>query len=222
MHLAVNTRGCVVEARRIAFTGGRLSLGVEDWQAEGVVQPRTAWVGAFDIDATEVTLERWHHCVQAGVCRAIDEPEPGLPVIGIEPKESERYCRFENGRLPSGDEWLFAAMGAESRKFPWGATGLVCRRAAFGLEHGPCAEAGGPDLAGTRPDGATPEGVLDLAGNVAEWTVERDGRRVARGGSFASTSALELKSWASETAPRLANMGFRCAYDRASSASLAR
>jgi formylglycine-generating enzyme len=216
MHVGDERRGCVADPRRVAFPGGRLSLGEDDWQAEGVIFPRTALVGPFILDATEVTVERWEHCVRAGACRAIDDSEPGAPATGIDAKEAERFCRFENGRLPRGDEWLFAAMGAEGRRFPWGPTGLICRRAAFGLESGPCAHGGGPELAGSRPDGATPESVFDLAGNVAEWTLERDGSHVARGGSFRSRSALELKGWAIETAPLPArHVGFRCAYDRA-------
>ena len=70
-------------------------------------------------------------------------------------------------------------------------------------------------MAGARPDGATPEGVLDLSGNVAEWTTERDPSPLARGGSFRSVAATDLKSWASEAAaPRARHVGFRCAYDR--------
>jgi formylglycine-generating enzyme len=215
MHVSESRAGCVADARRIVFAGGRLSLGAEDWQADGVVQPRSVLVAPFALDATEVTLERWAHCVRAGACRALDDGEPGRPVSEVEPKEAERFCRFENGRMPTGDEWLFAALGKDSRRFPWGATGLVCRRAAFGLEDGPCARGGGPELAGSRTDGATPEGVMDLAGNVAEWTAERDGSRVARGGSYRSRAALELKSWATEVAPARAPwVGFRCAYDR--------
>jgi sulfatase modifying factor 1 len=208
-------RGCAVDVRRLAYAGGRLAIGAEDWQAEGVIQPRTALVGPFGLDTAEVTLERWEHCVRAGACRALADAEPGLPVTGVDPKEAERFCRLESGRLPTADEWLFAAMGAESRRFPWGATGLVCRRAAFGLVAGPCAHGGGAETAGTRPDGATPEGALDLVGNVAEWTTERDGTHLARGGSFKSEAAVELTSWSSEAAPpRARYVGFRCAYDR--------
>jgi formylglycine-generating enzyme required for sulfatase activity len=96
---------------------------------------------------------------------------------------------------------------------------LVCRRAAFGLLQGPCAsqsesKAGtSAELVGSRPDGASPEGVLDLAGNVAEWTREGGGGYSARGGSFRSTSAAELKSWASLGArDKALHIGFRCAY----------
>jgi formylglycine-generating enzyme required for sulfatase activity len=65
-----------------------------------------------------------------------------------------------------------------------------------------------------RPDGATPDGVLDLAGNVAEWTVEPGGAQVARGGSFRSRVAGELKSWAvEERSGPSDHVGFRCVYD---------
>jgi formylglycine-generating enzyme required for sulfatase activity len=80
---------------------------------------------------------------------------------------------------------------------------------------GPCAHGGSlPELAGSRPDGATELGLLDLAGNVAEWTQESAGFR-ARGGSFGSTVAGQLKSWASvATMTPAADIGFRCAYDQ--------
>jgi formylglycine-generating enzyme required for sulfatase activity len=81
------------------------------------------------------------------------------------------------------------------------------------LLRGPCAEHGAVELSGSRPDGASPDGVLDLAGNVAEWTREAAGGYSARGGSFRSTSAAELKSWA--TLPdreKALYIGFRCAY----------
>jgi formylglycine-generating enzyme required for sulfatase activity len=203
----------VADPRLIHFPGGTLSLGPEDWQAEGLVEPRRIEVSAFSIDATEVTYERWEHCVLAGACRKLEVPEPGLPVASVDAKDAERYCRFEDGRLPTGDEWLVAALGGEGRRFPWGATGLVCRRAAYGLVGGPCAHGGGLELAGSRPDGATPERALDLSGNVAEWTAEGDGRFVARGGSYLSTAAVQLKTWALEVPPSKApHVGFRCAY----------
>ncbi len=214
MHLLASRRSCAIDERRLKYSGGKLSIGTDDWQTEGVVQPRTALVAPFALDATEVTVERWEHCVRAGACRAVNDLEPGLPVTSVDPKEAERFCRLENGRLPTGDEWLFAAMGVEGRRFPWGATGLVCRRVAFGLLDGPCATGGGVELAGTRPDGATPEGALDMSGNVAEWTTERDGTHVARGGSYQSVAAVELKSWSLVATQKAArHIGFRCAYD---------
>src|SRR5262249_45114279 len=106
MHVGPSRRGCVVGPRRPPYAGGPPAIGAEDWQAEGVVLPRTALVAPFSLDAAEVTLERWEHCVRAGACRALPDGEPGLPVTGVDPKEAERFCRLESGRLPTSDEWL--------------------------------------------------------------------------------------------------------------------
>jgi formylglycine-generating enzyme required for sulfatase activity len=206
--------GCVATDRRIDYSGGTLHIGASDWEAPGDSRPRTVHVEPFELDAAEVTVHEWQTCVAAGTCRAVDMREPGRPVTNVSPTEAQRFCHFVGGQLPTGDQWLFAAEGPEGRRYPWGATGLVCRRVAFGLVEGPCAKgATGPELAGARPDGASPEGALDLAGNVAEWTAEPDGRFVARGGSYRSRVAADLKSWSVESGSRPEPyIGFRCAY----------
>ncbi len=213
----VDHPGCVVVDRRIHYKGGTLHIGASDWEAPGVSRPRTVEVKPFEMDAAEATVREWQACVAAGTCRAVDMREPGQPVAGVTPAEAQRFCHFVGGQLPTGNQWLFAAEGTEGRRYPWGATGLVCRRVAFGLVDGPCVSgATGPELAGARPEGATPEGALDMAGNVAEWTAEPGGRFVARGGSYRSHVAADLMSWSVESSPRPEPyIGFRCAYDAA-------
>jgi formylglycine-generating enzyme required for sulfatase activity len=206
--------GCVLPDARVHFAGGTSHFGAADWEGPSEA-PHDVTVPAFDLDRAEVTVARFRACSAAGACPKISEDsEPGRPVRNVSPAEASRYCEFAGGRLPSSEEWVFAAAGASGRRFPWGNTGLVCRRATFGLSAGPCARGGdGPDFAGARADGATPEGVLDLAGNVAEWTRERDGTFVARGGSYRSELAADLKTWAFELRPaRAGHVGFRCAY----------
>jgi formylglycine-generating enzyme required for sulfatase activity len=209
-------RSCVAPHRRIAVRGGRLELKPSDWESSNLVLVRDNLVPAFELDAAEVTLERWLPCVTTGHCRTLPgEEELGRPVRGVSPEEAERFCRFDGGRLPRSEEWIFAASAGGTRRFPWGQTGLVCRRAAYGLVDGPCAHGGtGPELSSARVDGASAEGFLDLIGNVAEWTREPDGSYVARGGSYRSRSAAELKSFsfADTRAPR-EDIGLRCAYD---------
>jgi formylglycine-generating enzyme required for sulfatase activity len=206
---------CVARPRRVRFAPGSVQLGSNDWEALGKVKPRTVRVNGFELDAYEVTYARWAECSARRKCSALFISEPGVPVSDITAEEAGAFCAYAGGRLPTSDEWLYAAMDDSARRFPWGQTGLVCRRASYGLEAGPCsAGAQGPDLAGARPDGASLRGVLDLAGNVAEWTREPDGSFVARGGSFRSRLAAELKTWAFETVKgSRIHVGFRCAYD---------
>jgi formylglycine-generating enzyme required for sulfatase activity len=208
---------CYLPEARVHFPAGTAHFGASDW--EGTPEsPRDLHVVAFDLDQTEVTIARFRLCANAAKCPKIpEEAEPGRPVRNVSPAEAAAFCAFAGGRLPSSDEWLFAAAGPAGRRYPWGNTGLVCRRASFGLTTGPCAEGGtGPDFAGARPDGASPDGVLDLAGNVAEWTRENDGGFVARGGSYRSELAGELKTSAFEARQtRAPHVGFRCAYSPA-------
>ncbi len=201
---------CVARFGVVSFEGGELFIGAADWDGEsgGERFPRTR-VAPFRLDVAEVTQERFRSC---DGCSS-HAGEPGEPVASVTPAEAEAFCQRQRGRLPTAAEWVWAAAGTAARRFAWGNSGLVCRRAAFGLADGPCADAGGPDLVGSRPDGASPEGVLDLAGNVAEWTHEAAGGYAARGGSYRSTSAAELKSWAAlADHEKGLHIGFRCAY----------
>lgn len=210
--------GCVAPEARAEIAGGTLRLSPSDWEAAGEVSARTLVVRAFSLDTTEVTALRWRRCVTLGRCAPRADTEPGLPVTQVSAAEAERFCQTAGGRLPTRDEWLFAAAGGKGRRYPWGQTGLVCRRAAFGLVAGPCAQgATGPELAGARPDGRSEDGLHDLAGNVAEWAREPDGSFRAYGGSYRSRLAGELKTWsveAPEGGDRAAHIGFRCAYER--------
>jgi sulfatase modifying factor 1 len=136
--------------------------------------------------------------------------------VNVAADEAESYCNWAGGRLPRSDEWLRVATGPDSRRFPWGQTGLVCRRASFGLVRGPCAEGGvSPDWAASRPDGRSEAGLLDLVGNVAEIVKTAQGGFELRGGSYRSDHAAALKSWSA--IPYMGkgpDIGFRCAYDR--------
>jgi len=205
---------CVARFGVVSFAGGELTIGAADWDGEsgGERFPR-AHVAAFRLDVAAVTVERFRACASCSPHRG----EPGVPVTNLSPTEAAAFCISQHGRLPTAAEWVWAAAGAGARRFAWGNSGLVCRRAAFGLVSGPCANServkAQPELVGSRPDGASPDGVLDLIGNVAEWTQEVGGGYAARGGSFRSTSAAELKSWAVLPGREKAlHIGFRCAY----------
>lgn len=189
---------------RVAIAARRFEFGSSDWEARGEVAARTVQTAAFWLDRHELT-------------RADLDPaaaDPARAAAGLSRDEARALCTRRGGRLPSDDEWLAAAAG---KRYPWGDTGLVCRRAAWGLVHGPCAQgASGPDTVGAHPDGASSEGVQDLTGNVAEWVETADGRGVVRGGSYADDFAANLRSWAAREVEPTAHdphVGARCAYD---------
>ena len=92
------------------------------------------------------------------------------PVRDVSWEEAVGYCDWlagESGnpfRLPTEEEWEKAARGTDGRVFPWGDT--------FRYTCGNVWEGGvaAPTPVGVYPDGTSPYGVLDMAGNVAEWT----------------------------------------------------
>lgn len=195
-----------------------VTIGPSDWEAEGRVAPRTLKTAPFRLDRYEVSVGR--ACASAVFAGArFCASDPGRAASGVTLAKARAFCKERNGRLPTEDEWIAAAAGDKPRRYPWGDTGAVCRRAAFGLEKGPCASgATGPDTVGAHPEGATPLGIHDLAGNVAEWVepVETGGPEAVRGGAWDTELATELRTWVRRTVRGDAEeptIGFRCAYD---------
>lgn len=194
---------------RVSVPAATVLVGASDWEGTGGAA-RTVRVAAFRIDAFEVTRGRWDAASKGDAARAVS---------GMTRAEAEAFCDAHGGRLPTEEEWIVAATSASDpvRRYPWGDTGAVCRRGAWGLASGPCATgADGPDTVGAHPDGDSPLGLHDLAGNVAEWVASGDpARGTARGGSWRSDLASELRVWARlELSPAAhdARVGFRCAY----------
>jgi eukaryotic-like serine/threonine-protein kinase len=149
---------------------------------------RTNVLPDFSIDRTEVTRAAYARCVAARRCRAIagqgvagpDAAESTaaarLPMVNVSWLESQAFCRFAGGRLPTESEWEKAARGTDGREYPWG-NQVQCERANWGNfdGEGPCGDRnpGHPVAVGGYPQGASPYGVLDLGGNVWEWVADR-------------------------------------------------
>ena len=211
---ATASEGCAIDSERVHILATTLSMGPNDWQAEPMA-PMATNVPEFWVDRSEVTIEKWRASVEQSKFATRVEGEPGQPVTRVTPEQAAYYCNQNGGRLPRLNERMALCAGAQARRFPWGQTGLVCRRATFGVVSGPCGERGTqPDVTGSHPDGQSPERVLDLSGNVAELALDAAGRAWACGGSFRSRTALELKSWACVLATAPADdIGFRCVYD---------
>lgn len=180
-------------------------------------------VARFRIDRTEVTREAFAACARAGGCtqpsRALDPREsPRRPVTEITWAQARDYCRWAGKRLPTEAEWELAARGTDGRIYPWGDVPPTCDRAwthACGAE---------PADVGGRPLGASPFGLLDMAGNVDEWVDDlyapydrarpNDARqRVARGGAYDAWHSRSTARNALDPSYRDASLGFRCAAD---------
>lgn len=202
---------------------------------EGETPPHREQVAGFWMARTEVTVAQYARCVAVGRCEAagyegggVRFQQPSYPVTFVTLANARRYCAFRGGRLPSEAEFERAARGALRRAYPWGNSyhGKLANHGRLGVDSSDASD-GFAELApvGSFPDGATPEGILDLAGNVAEWTGDafsptygaepsRNGERAIRGGSFASPGAFIRGAARSSRLPetREPTLGFRCVW----------
>lgn len=135
---------------------------------------------------------------------------PNQPVVGVSLHEAMAYATAHDSRLPRWYERVMAVRGPEKRPYPWGSP--------FGEGNANTKEEvlGRPCAVGMYVRDATPEGIRDLAGNVAEWTAEQVGEEwLIHPGSWEAPS---LSSWAkalTSTGPtsRWSALGFRIARD---------
>jgi iron(II)-dependent oxidoreductase len=217
--------GGVPLTEQVLVPAGPFLMG-QDGDSEGAAPARTVTLDAFLIDRTEVTNAQYAAFLNENgnqneggvpwVDMADDEnfltqasgtfqPLPGFenhPVIQVSWYGARAYCQAVGRRLPTDAEWEKAARGDDGRGYPWGNTAIGCDLANYwnGNVNG-CV--GTPVAVGSYSAGASPYGVLDMAGNTWEWTStlwahypydEEDGRedarqtglRTVRGGSYDS------------------------------------
>jgi formylglycine-generating enzyme len=233
---------------------------------------RAVLLRAFYVDAHEVTVGQFRASAVAtgtdpvrgqGVaadCTYTDATgvNEGLPVTCVSWERAAAYCAAHGDRLPTSAELEYLAGGRRSRGYVWGDGAPACEDAVFARYRGPpsdptespasgCASLGvGPAPPGSgRRDRLPLVGgdVVDVAGNVAEWTndaaepaaatsarcrqpgfyeapqcparsAREDPLRVARGGSFALVSTKSVSGFVSNPATGDLRLGFRCAHDR--------
>ena len=146
---------------------------------------------------------------------AVQRQRPELPVSGVNWWAADAFARWAGGRLPAAYEWYAAASGGGSRSYPWGEI--------YALEHAQSADRPDavPAVCGSLPGDRSAEGVLDLAGNLSEWTrslAVTGGRYfvLARGGSYLLPGKDTARNAFSRALPldhRAADVGFRVVFD---------
>jgi eukaryotic-like serine/threonine-protein kinase len=205
----------------------------------------TVTLSAFWIDQTEVTTAMYMACEKAKVCQ-----KPSLsgsyshewyygnlkyanyPVVFVSFVDARDYCTWVGRRLPTEAEWEKAARGTDSRIYPWGNTAPNCSLANFTSNGRTCF--GDPASVGSYPNGSSPYGALDMAGNVSEWVndhydpgyysvspqnnppgSDKSDYRVVRGGSwYTDDNSLRITNRYFENPfNSYSTLGFRCASD---------
>ena len=253
---AVPTREQVWEADgsvMVNVPAGEFLMGSkDDPDADYNEHPQhTVYVSEFWIDKTEVTNAQYRKCVETGTCRApttcswgeptySDSSKADHPVVCVSWQDAKAYCEWAGKRFPTEAEWEKAARGTDGRKYPWGEV-FDCQRGNFDdeTEVDGYVVPGGEGCDGyvrTAPvgsfaSGASPYGVLDMAGNVWEWcqdwydgdyyasSPQRDPQgsssgtsRAVRGGSWGGNEGLVRAAFRGSERPggRYDDLGFRC------------
>ena len=166
-------------AEVILIPAGAFDMGdddpvIKDYEQNIPNNPRhKALLSAFSIYKNLVTVgqyEKFCRETRRGMPRPPDF-NPGWakkdhPIVNVSWEWARAYCKWAGGDLPTEAQWEKAARGTDGRKYPWGNTfdtsKLWCSTAKAG-------DAGGTAKAGNHPSGASPYGVLDMAGNVMQW-----------------------------------------------------
>ncbi len=234
----------------VSIPAGTYTIGPDESSPENGPAHEVT-LDAFEIDMYEVTNREFREFINSDSCPGPlieGNPDPCVydgavqsvtrddywtstqyqyyPVINVRWDQADAYCRWLGKRLPTEAEWEVAARGTDGRKYPWGDTPPTCDRANF--------EGCAADTieVGSLPDGVSPFGVYDMAGNVAEWVADyynptyyqwgdtdnptgppSGATRVVRGGSWFCSEDKTASTFRDQADPRAQynSIGFRCA-----------
>jgi eukaryotic-like serine/threonine-protein kinase len=209
---------------------GSFMMGTDDPDARPEWRPaHGVTVPDFVMDLNEVTNEEYFRFVkQTGHAAPphwkdgnFPKGETKLPVYNVSWFDAREYAAWAGKRLPTEAEWEYAARGTDNRIYPWG------NQWFDELSNSGEDNRQKPVAVGSFPRGASPFGIFDLAGNVAEWVADDfnlypgstakplPGYKVYRGGSyrFPKHELLTTTRWSEVATEKVPYIGFRCAKD---------
>ena len=212
--------------------GGTFMMGSDKGVDEAERPAHQVTVKPFFIDTYEVTNEDYEKFVKAANYHSPATWKNGSfpsgaerkPVTGVMWYDANEYARWAGKRLPTEEEWEFAARGTDGRTYPWGNDWRQGSANANGAEQS-MVDVG-------AHNGASPFGAYDMIGNAWEWTASNfraypGGRlpanqpsgelKAIRGGSYESTKDYGTTTyrvgWPSRYVSASSQTGFRCVKD---------
>ena len=176
-----------------------------------------------------VWWKRWR-LIEGADWRHPEGPESNIegladhPVVQVSAIDAEAYCQYYGMRLPSEDEWEYAARGPQGFRYPWGnalTRATLAERTNAG-SYACCAASAADGFLRTAPVGSFPLGrspfdLDDMAGNVWEWTSSpfpgAAQKRVIRGGGWGNNPYCMRTAYRHGNPPHIGldMVGFRCA-----------
>jgi formylglycine-generating enzyme required for sulfatase activity len=247
------TQNFQVTSETVLIPAGSFKMGCDPAHNTGapcdsyVLPLHTVTLPAYRIDKYEVTTAQYAKCVAAGDCTAPhsnasqerafyygNADYASYPVVFVDWNQASAYCAWAGKRLPTEAEWEKAARGsADTRPYPWGEETPTCSLGNFYV-NGYCVHDTTP--VGNYASGASPYGVMDMAGNAWEWVndwysaayySDSAANNNPQGPASGTTRVLRGGSWYDnylmKRAPRLTHrhsqvptdnlnsIGFRCA-----------
>ena len=180
-------------------------------------------IEAIEVDLTPVTVTAYKACVDDGTCKAPTACTNGTwgakgkekhPINCVSEPEAAAYCAWAGKRLPTADEFEYAALSSDGRKYPWGdkaATAWSAKSPVCWTNQGTCSVE-------ESASGKNPFGLFDMMGNVSEWTTSQQSKQLLVLGSHwdGTTMGAEWSDFVNEwkkavdVSAKEDWIGFRC------------
>jgi len=212
----------------VYLSGGEFMMGRDDGKSEAESPAHKVTVQPFFMDIYEITNEQYAEFIKAAKYKPptewknnnYPEKQEKFPVVGVNWEDASAFCKNAGKRLPSEEEWEFAARGTNNYLYPWGND---WKQGNANIDTQSFAEVG-------KYKGVSPFGIYDLIGNAWEWTSSdfkaypngklpdffagKMNLKTIRGGSFTEKKDFATTTnrigWAATGAVNYDRTGFRC------------